>query len=220
MTVIMKLAYLFSPFIRLSNSLKRTVSPLIRRFFEPKKSDHIYDLGDWRNEATVQTKYGLVAGYSDKNIWCWKGIPYASPPVEELRWKAPRDPIPWLGTRKTRKFGNSASQVAPILGSIGSEDCLYLNIWRPKSSETELPVYLYIHGGGNSIGSAATSQYYGNAVAEKSNLLYVSVNYRIGPMGWFIHPAVTGSGSPEDQSGNFGTLDLIKSLEWIRENIS
>jgi para-nitrobenzyl esterase len=105
------------------------------------------------------------------------------------------------------------------MGPSGSEDCLYLNIWRPKSSENTLPVYLYIHGGGNSIGSSATQSYYGNAVAKKSNLLYISVNYRLGAMGWFIHPALTGTGSPEDQSGNFGTLDLIKSLEWVRDNI-
>jgi len=219
MSFMMKLVYLFVPFIRLNNLVKRIVSLPIKRFFAPKISDHAYELGVWNNKATVQTKYGLLTGYSDKNTWCWKGIPYATPPVGELRWKAPRDPVPWLGMRKTKKFGNTAAQVMPILGPIGSEDCLYLNIWRPKSSEKELPVYLYIHGGGNSIGTAATTQYYGNAAAEKSNLLYISVNYRIGAMGWFIHPAVTGSGSLEDQSGNFGTLDLIKSLEWVHENI-
>jgi para-nitrobenzyl esterase len=82
-----------------------------------------------------------------------------------------------------------------------------------------LPVYLYIHGGGNSIGSSATSSYYGNAVAEKSNMLYISVNYRLGAMGWFLHPAITDGGSPEDRSGNFGTLDLVKALEWVRDNI-
>jgi para-nitrobenzyl esterase len=215
----MKLAHLFSPFIRLSNSVKRAVSPPIRRYFAPKPSDHTYEPSDWNNDAIVQTKYGQVAGYSDKGTLCWKGIPYAAPPVGQLRWKAPHDPIPWLGTLKTTKFGNSAAQVPFIMGPIGSEDCLYLNIWRPKSSETELPVYLYIHGGGNSIGTSATSSYYGCAVAEKSNLLYVSVNYRLGAMGWFMHPAVTGSGSPEDQSGNYGTLDLVKSLEWVRDNI-
>jgi para-nitrobenzyl esterase len=107
-----------------------------------------------------------------------------------------------------------------FMGAIGSEDCLYLNIWRPKSSERELPVYMYIHGGGNSIGSSATASYYGNAVAEKSNMLYISVNYRLGALGWFMHPAVTSNGSPEDQSGNYGTLDLVKSLEWIRDNIT
>jgi len=219
MSFMMKLVYLFIPFIRLSSLVKRTVSPPIKRFFAPKISDHAYELGVWNNNATVQTKYGLLTGYSDKNTWCWKGIPYATPPVGELRWKAPCGPVPWLGMRKTKKFGNTAAQIMPILGPTGSEDCLYLNIWRPKSLEADLPVYLYIHGGGNSIGTAATTEYYGRAVAGKSNLLYVSVNYRLGAMGWFIHPAVTGSDSPEDQSGNFGTLDLIKSLEWIHENI-
>jgi para-nitrobenzyl esterase len=199
--------------------VKRAVSPPIKRYFEPKPSDHVYEPSNWDNVPSVQTKYGLVAGYSDKNTWCWKGIPYATPPVGQRRWKAPLDPVPWLGTRKTRKFGSSAAQVMLFLGPTGSEDCLYLNIWRPQTSETELPVYLYIHGGGNSIGSSATKSYFGNAVAERSNLLYISVNYRIGAMGWFIHPAVTGSGSPEDQSGNYGTLDLVKALEWVRDNI-
>ena len=215
----MKIATIFSPFLRLSSWIKRTALPPIKRYFAPKPSDHTYELGDWNNDAVVQTKYGLVAGYSDKGTWCWKGIPYAAPPVGELRWKAPLDPVPWLGTRKTRKFGSSAAQVMLFFGPTGSEDCLYLNIWRPQTSETDLPVYLYIHGGGNSIGSSATTSYYGNAVAEKSNLLYISVNYRLGAMGWFMHPAVTGRGSPTDQSGNFGTLDLVKSLEWIRDNI-
>jgi para-nitrobenzyl esterase len=200
-------------------SVKRSVSRPFKRLSAPKPSDHTYELSQWKNDAVVQTKYGVVSGYSDEDTWCWKGIPYATPPVGELRWKAPLDPTPWLGTRKTRKFGDSAAQVMLILGPLGSEDCLYLNIWRPQSSETSLPVYLYIHGGGNSIGSAATSSYYGNAVAEKSNLLYISVNFRLGAMGWFVHPAITGSGSPEDQSGNFGILDLVKSLKWVRDNI-
>ena len=219
MSLLMKLASFFSPFIKFSNSVKRAILPPIRRYFAPKPSDHTYELGSWNNDSIVQTKYGLVAGYSDKSTWCWKGIPYATPPTGELRWKAPLDPVPWFGMRKTRKFGSSAAQVMFIIGPSGSEDCLYLNIWRPKSSETELPVYMYIHGGGNSIGSSATQSYYGNAVSEKSNLLYISVNYRLGAMGWFIHPAVTGSGSLEDQSGNYGTLDLVKALEWIRDNI-
>jgi len=216
----MKLGKLFSPVIRLGISVKRSVSSPFKRYFAPKPAENTYELGDWNNDAVVQTKYGRVSGYSDKGTWCWKGIPYATPPVGELRWKAPLDPVPWLGTRRTRKFGDSAAQVMLILGPLGSEDCLYLNIWRPNSLEANLPVYLYIHGGGNSIGSAATSSYYGNAVAERSNMLYISVNFRLGPMGWFFQPAVTDTGSPEDQSGNFGTLDLVKSLEWVRDNIS
>lgn len=215
----MKLASLFSPFLKLSNAVKRAVSPPINRYFAPKPSDHIFELGNWNNNEVVQTKYGLVSGYLDNGTWCWKGIPYATPPVGQLRWKASIDPGPWIGTRKTTKFGSAAAQIMSIMGPIGSEDCLYLNIWRPKSHETELPVYVYIHGGGNSIGSSATSSYHGIAVAKKSNMLYVSVNYRLGAMGWFMHPAVTGTGSSKDKSGNYGTLDLVKSLEWVRDNI-
>jgi len=219
MPLIMKLGYLFFPFIRLGNIIKRTVSVYLKRFYALKPSNTTFKLGSWNNDTLVQTKYGLVSGFSGKGSWCWKGIPYANPPIGPLRWKAPLDPIPWIGTRKARKFSNSAAQIMPILGPIGSEDCLYLNIWRPKTSETKLPVYLYIHGGGNSIGSSADITYYGNAVAEKSNMLYVSVNYRLGAMGWFIHPAVIDNGSPKDKSGNFGTLDLIKALEWVQDNI-
>ncbi len=213
------LAYLFSPFIRLIILIKRILSPYISHFHSLESSNTIFKLGSWNDDALVQTKYGLISGFSDKGSWCWKGIPYADPPVGSLRWKAPLEPSPWIGTRKTKKFGNSAAQVMPFIGPIGSEDCLYLNIWRPKTPETELPVYLYIHGGGNSIGSSAEVSYYGNAIVEKSNLLYISVNYRLGAMGWFRHPAVTSYGSFEDKSGNFGTLDLIKALEWVRDNI-
>ncbi|MFX1455707.1 MAG: carboxylesterase/lipase family protein [Promethearchaeota archaeon] len=199
--------------------IKRKVSPLFAHFRALEPSNTTFKLGSWNDDAIVQTKYGLVSGFLDKGSWCWKGIPYADPPIGPHRWKAPLDPIPWIGTRKTRKFGNSAAQYMPFLGPIGSEDCLYLNIWRPRTPESMLPVYFYIHGGGNSIGSSAEVGYYGNAVVEKSNLLYISLNYRLGAMGWFIHPAVTSNGSPEDKSGNFGTLDLIKALEWVRDNI-
>ena len=219
MSLIIKLAYSFAPFIRLINLIKRIVSPYISHICALESSITTFILGSWNDDALVQTKYGLVSGFSDKGSWCWKGIPYANPPTGSLRWKAPLYPIPWIGTRKTKKFGSSAAQVMPFIGPIGSEDCLYLNIWRPKTPETKLPVYFYIHGGGNSIGSSAEVAYYGNAVVEKSNLLYISVNYRLGVMGWFIHPTVTATGSPEDKSGNFGTLDLIKALEWVQDNI-
>lgn len=219
MSLMIKLAYLFSPLIRLTNMIKRKLSSFIRHIKAVDPSDTIFKLGSWNDAALVQTKHGIISGFSDKGSWCWKGIPYGKPPTGSLRWKAPLDPIPWIGTRKTKKFGSSAAQVMPFLGPIGSEDCLYLNIWRPKTPETNLPIYFYIHGGGNSIGSSAEVAYYGNAVVEKSNLLYISVNYRLGAMGWFFHPAVTATGTPEDKSGNFGTLDLIKALEWVKDNI-
>ena len=216
---ILKIANYFFPLIRLGNLINRTISKCIRHFHTLEPSNTVYKLGSWNNTPLVQTKYGLISGLSNKKFWCWKGIPYATPPIGPLRWKAPLDPTPWIGIRKTKRFGNSAAQYMLFLGPVGSEDCLYLNIWRPKTPETKLPVYFYIHGGGNSIGSSAEVAYYGNAVAEKSKLLYISVNYRLGAMGWFIHPKVTNTGSVEDKSGNFGTLDLIKALEWVRDNI-
>lgn len=219
MSLIIKLAYLFNPFIRLFNLIKRKVSSYIGHFRTLEPANTTFKLSSWHENALVQTKYGLVSGFSDKGSWCWKGIPYADPPIGSFRWKAPPDPTPWIGPRNTKKFGSSAAQFMPFLGPIGSEDCLYLNIWRPKTPETKLPVYLYIHGGGNSIGSSADISYYGNAIVERSNLLYISVNYRLGAIGWFIHPSVTSNGSPEDKSGNFGTLDLIKALEWVKDNI-
>ncbi|MFX0075795.1 MAG: carboxylesterase/lipase family protein [Candidatus Hermodarchaeota archaeon] len=219
MSLIITLAFLFSPLIRLGNLIKRALSRSLKHFSSLEPSKSTFKLGTWNNEATVQTKYGIISGLSAKKYWCWKGIPYATPPIGSLRWKAPLDPSPWIGTRKTKKFGSSAAQYMLFLGPIGSEDCLYLNIWRPKTLETNLPVYFYIHGGGNSIGSSAEVAYYGDAVVEKSNLLYISVNYRLGAMGWFLHPAVTNNGSPEDRSGNYGTLDLIKALEWVRDNV-
>lgn len=175
----------------------------------------------WKGEPVVMTRYGLIRGYGARqNTWSWKGIPYAAPPVGPLRWKAPVDPKPWETIRSGRIFGNSASQLLPLVGPYGSEDCLYLNIWRPKGRETGLPVYLFIHGGANSLGTSALPDYFGNTVSRKSDMVYVSVNYRLNVLGWFRHPAVTGNGSPADRSGNFGTLDLIKALEWVRDNIS
>ncbi|MFX1441620.1 MAG: carboxylesterase family protein, partial [Promethearchaeota archaeon] len=96
MSQIMKFGSLLSPFFRLKNWFQRSISSPIKNHFAPKPADHTYDLGSWNDEPTVQTVYGLVEGYSDKNTWCWKGVPYAAPPVGDLRWRAPADPIPWL----------------------------------------------------------------------------------------------------------------------------
>lgn len=176
--------------------------------------------GTWQNNARVLTACGEILGFADKGTtWCWRGIPYATPPVGKLRWKAPIDPEPWTGIRSGKKFSTPASQALPLVGALGSEDCLYLNVWRPRNDRKKLPVYLFIHGGGNSLGTGNSRDYYGHAVAGESQMVYVSVNFRLGVMGWFRHPAITGSGSVEDQSGNFGTLDLIKALQWVQKNI-
>jgi len=184
------------------------------------------EVAPWVGDPIVETVYGAVRGYEDEaNTWVWKAIPYAKPPVGDLRWKAPRDPEPWEGIREETEFCSPCTQYDTIRSGliIGSEDCLYLNIWRPQSDETNLPVYVWIHGGGNSIGAAAMEPgTYGANLASKSNMVFVSMNYRLGPFGWFTHPALR-SGEPGDEtddSGNYGTLDLIQALRWIHDNIT
>jgi para-nitrobenzyl esterase len=177
----------------------------------------------WSGQATVLTRYGAVRGFADRDrTWVWKAIPFARPPLGELRWKAPLEPKPWAGVRQRHSFAGPCTQFQPLTGKIiGSEDCLYLNIWRPQSTETNLPVYVWIHGGGNSMGSATyVPDYYGYSLAGRENLVFVSVNYRLGPFGWFTYPALREGLSQEDDSGNYGTLDLIRALRWIRENIA
>ena len=179
----------------------------------------------WRNTPLVATAQGFVEGEADKeNTWVWRGIPYAAPPVGEMRWKAPVLPQPWTGVKTTRKFRSPCPQFSPVIPGLvtGSEDCLYLNVWRPQTDEERLPVYVFIHGGGNSIGSAnMVPDYYGHALASRSNMIFVSFNCRLGPFGWFTHPALRKtSAKPEDASGNYGTLDIIAVLEWIQTNIA
>lgn len=178
---------------------------------------------EWTGDPVVETRYGRVRGFGDEgDTWVWKAIPFARPPVGELRWKAPREPEPWDGVLSRRRFSDVAPQFRfwPKRGIKGSEDCLYLNVWRPRNGETDLPVYVWIHGGGNSTGSAGRiPDYYGNRLASQAGIVFVSVNYRLGPFGWFTHPALR-TGNPADDSGNYGTLDLIQSLEWVRDNIA
>jgi para-nitrobenzyl esterase len=177
----------------------------------------------WDGGRVVRTAYGDAAGREDKDgTWVWKALPYARPPVGELRWKAPREPEPWSGVRYRRSFARPAVQHLPLTGRIiGTEDCLYLNVWRPRSYQTRLPVYVWIHGGGYSTGSANYIRFYlGHRLASAGNLVFVSVNYRLGPLGWFRNPALHEGRSAEDDSGNFGTLDLVQALRWVRGNIA
>jgi para-nitrobenzyl esterase len=180
--------------------------------------------GAWVGSPLVMTRYGEVKGYPDDgNSWRWAAIPFARPPVGELRWRAPQDPAPWNGVRDVRGFNGGCTQFSPIFPRHveGSEDCLYLNVWRPRDETTRLPVYVWIHGGGNSMGSATmVPDYYGTGIAGRSHMVFVSLNYRLGPFGWFSHPALRQGASPLDDSGNYGTLDIIKGLDWVRENIA
>jgi para-nitrobenzyl esterase len=175
----------------------------------------------WLNSTTVSTSYGLVRGETDvQNTLVWRGIPYASPPVGDLRWRAPVRPKAWSGIREADRFASQSLQRLPLVGwVVGSEDSLYLNIWRPSNTKTKLPVYVWIHGGGNSVGSShGLPDYHGASLASTAGIVFVSLNYRLGPLGWFSHPDLA-TGNPDDDSGNFGTLDIIAALRWIRDNI-
>ena len=180
-------------------------------------------LSAWSGGVKVRTLFGKVEGQaSGEEVVVWKGIPYAKPPVGDLRWKAPRDPDPWKGTLKADDFGSEATQYG-LTGSLkGSEDCLYLNIWRPSSDDDDLPVYFWIHGGGNSMGAASDQGYDGANLARNCDMVVVTVNYRLGPLGWFTCEALRTDepGAELDNSGNYGTLDLIKALTWVKDNIA
>lgn len=146
----------------------------------------------------------------------WLGVPFAMPPVGSLRWKAPREIKPWSHRLSARDYRNSCAQMSPE-GPVGSEDCLYLNIWRPDHAEDGLPVLVFLHGGGNVSGSGRDFQ--GRQLAPETNSIVVTVNYRLGAMGFFRHPALR-TGDPLDDSGNYGLLDIIHALKWVQRNIA
>ncbi|GGF98201.1 carboxylic ester hydrolase [Paenibacillus albidus] len=152
---------------------------------------------------------------SEVGAIAWLGIPYAKPPVGEFRWKAPRESEPWTGILPVRDFNNSSVQVHQEVSG-GSEDCLYLNIWRPDHAGSSLPVFVFLHGGGNIAGSGRDFQ--GGRLACETNSIVLTVNYRLGAMGFFRHPALQ-TGDPLDDSGNYGLLDIIHALRWVQKNI-
>ncbi len=182
---------------------------------------NVYAESSWTDSAVVATSLGNVRGHEDNHTtWTWKAIPFAKPPVGELRWQAPQNPDPWEETRQSEEFCSMCPQMSTENGTSvlkGSEDCLYLNIWRPRSTDTDLPVYLWIHGGANRVGSA--DPYIAALLAGSQNLVVVTINYRLGPLGWFTHPALRDAQDNISGSGNYALLDIIKSLEWVRDNI-
>jgi para-nitrobenzyl esterase len=175
-----------------------------------------------------RTASGLVVGTRGVHGGiAWLGIPYARPPIGDFRWRAPEPPAPWSGARKATELASPCTQLATPFGGIedvprgrpaGSEDCLYLNVWAPSASASDrIPVMVWIHGGGNSVGHGGF--YDGSNLATTERVVVVTVNYRLGPFGWFRHPALwSPDTSPAERSGNFGTLDLVRALEWVRDN--
>ena len=176
------------------------------------------------DETLISTPSGSLAGFVDRRgAHAWLGIPYAAAPVGTGRWRAPQPPVPWQGVREALNPGPICPQMASQLGDpnapagsvIGREDCLYLNVWAPADAEGA-PVMLWLHGGGNSVGHGGS--YSGDHLAVAEGVVVVTINYRLGPLGWFLHPALA-TGDPLDDSGNFGTLDVVRALHWTQNHI-
>jgi para-nitrobenzyl esterase len=169
---------------------------------------------------------GKLVGTSlaEGEVHAWLGIPYAQPPVGPLRWRAPRPPEAWEGTREALESGQMCSQLGgdPVSGG---EDCLTLDVYTPAfgpdavpTGPARRPVMYWIHGGGNSMGWG--HQIPPTRLAAEHDVIVVTINYRLGIFGWLSHPALRASAAgPEEASGNFGTLDMIRGLEWVRENV-
>ncbi|MBX9655372.1 carboxylesterase family protein [bacterium] len=170
---------------------------------------------------------GLLIG-DKKDIEAFKGIPYAAPPIGELRWKAPQPPAKWEGVRDAFAFSAACPQRTPAMmkaipqmaiNAPYSEDCLYLNVWTPKDrGDKKLPVLYWIHGGGYTMGAASQPLYDGEHLS-RLGCVVVSINYRLGPFGFLAHPALSKE-STENVSGNYGLLDQIEGLRWVKRNIA
>lgn len=169
----------------------------------------------------------LVGGWEDREVAVFRGIPFAAPPVGPLRWRPPAQPEPWDGERRACEFGPAPLQPQPPADSVMyrsnfadsrplvmSEDCLYLNVWTPEPSpaNTGLPVMVWVHGGGNRYGHGSQDVHNGRSMAARG-VVVVTLNYRLGALGFLAHPGLG------EASGNYGLLDVVAALTWVRENI-
>ncbi|MDH0866504.1 carboxylesterase family protein [Mitsuaria sp. GD03876] len=186
------------------------------------------------------TAFGAVLGVDNSQssgTYAWLGLPYAQPPVGALRWMPPVDPTAWPGTRAAQSFGHGCAQggryfspapndapyglaVREGFGKpVGDEDCLTLNVWRPATGDEKLPVLFFIHGGSNISGYSADPVYNGQALAKKANAVVVTINYRVGILGWLDLPQLK-TGDKLVDSGNFALLDQMQALKFVKNNIA
>ena len=177
------------------------------------------------SDYRIESSSGVVEGYKKGRVLFWDDIPYAKPPINELRWKAPRK-INDSTNLILPKEENFCVQRPSSLGGpggdglmVGTEDCLYLDVSAPVRNTNELlPVMFWIHGGGNT--SGLKDLYDFNKMVRRHNVIVVRINYRLGPFGWFSHPSIQDFQTDLDKTSNFGTLDIIAALHWVKENIS
>ena len=172
--------------------------------------------------VVVETSYGNVRSVEQNGVETFRGIPFAKPPIGDLRWRAPEDPEPWAGIKDANEFGPCAIQ-STIPGDIGeliglathttSEDCLYLNVWTPAVDNNKRPVMVWIHGGGNTAGAGSQPRINGEHLARIGDVVVVTCNYRLGVLG-FLHAPELGA------TGNEALLDQVKALRWVRNEIA
>jgi len=183
-------------------------------------------MGEDTRKAIVETGAGKVEGRYQEGLFVFKGVPYAAPPVGPLRWMPPHAMKPWQGVRSAFEFGCVAPQILPPSGVLDAlnavepqdEDCLYVNVWTPGLDNGRRPVLVWIHGGAFNMGSGSQPFYDGRLLASRGSAVVVTINYRLGMLGFLNLEAVTGGRIPA--TGNEGLLDQIAALRWVRENIS
>lgn len=171
----------------------------------------------------VRVEGGAIQGLKQSGISVYRGIPFAAPPVGDLRWRAPEPLIPWEGVRDATEFADVCMQSGETVPGLGlepmSEDCLYLNVWRPAASDDErLPVMVWLFGGGEHVGSGSARLYWGDGFAREG-VVFVTLNYRIGAFGMLAHPELSQEAS-YGASGNYLLLDQIAALRWVQRNIA
>jgi len=185
---------------------------------------HAADLASTSANPVVATEAGQVSGVTSNAVSSFKGIPFAAPPIGDLRWRPPQPAAHWQGVRTANTYGNDcmqkpiASDAAP-LGAAPAEDCLYLNVWKPSAVAGKRPVLVWIYGGGFMNGGASPPVYSGDQLAEK-DVVVVSFNYRVGRFGFFAHPQLTKEQSSTEAVGNYGFMDQVAALQWVKRNIA
>jgi len=177
----------------------------------------------------VNTQFGQVQGAVNGTVYQFLGIPFASPPVDSLRWKAPRNPNSWASVLTTTSFAPVCPQKSYDQGGVhdtivGNEDCLYLNVWSPQLGSANLPVMVFIHGGGNQQGSASEVSagaqiYFGKNLSSRGNVVVVTIQYRLGPLGFLVHPGLEAENA-NATAGNYAVMDQILALKWVQNNIA
>lgn len=173
---------------------------------------------------TVKVETGTLRGQTADGVESWKGIPFAAPPVGPLRWRAPQPAAKWTGVREASRYSSDCMQKpfpsdAAPLGTRPAEDCLYANVWKPAGAKGKLPVLVWIYGGGFVNGGASPPTYAGANMAKKG-IMFVSFNYRVGRFGTFALPQLTQANADGGRLGNYGIMDQIAALQWVKRNIA